>query len=170
MRYRFVLLGALLCVAGCGEGPKHLPKADYQHGKAIFEMLEQYEKTSSIPFLELASHQIEAMNPERLDPQHIDKGMLVALVDYEDSLIARNLATGRLTIANFDEMEQKPDGPSVAEIMARKNEASHALEELEPIIKLCRDDAAQYFDKDAASTNTCNGELKAYRAKHVTPQ
>ena len=80
MRYRFVLLGASLCVAGCGEGPKHLPKADYQHGKAIFEMLEQYEKTSSIPFLELASHQIEAMNPERLDPQHIDKGMLVALV------------------------------------------------------------------------------------------
>ena len=40
-------LGAIVFLVGCGEGPKHLSKADYQHGKATFEMPERYEKTSS---------------------------------------------------------------------------------------------------------------------------
>ena len=46
--------------------------------------------------------------------------------------------------------------------------AKMAYEEIQPVIKLCRDDAAQYFDATAASTNTCDSELKAYQAKYST--
>jgi hypothetical protein len=42
--------GTLVLVVGCGEGPKHIPKSDYQHGKAAFEMLQQYDRTLSDPF------------------------------------------------------------------------------------------------------------------------
>jgi hypothetical protein len=42
--------GALVLVVGCGEGPKHIPKSDYQHGKAAFELLERYDQTSTDSF------------------------------------------------------------------------------------------------------------------------
>jgi hypothetical protein len=43
---RAIAFVAIAFIVGCGEGPKHLPKSDYQHGKAAFELLEQYEQTS----------------------------------------------------------------------------------------------------------------------------
>ncbi len=142
---RMLALGAVLFVAGCGEGPKHIPKADYQHGKAAFEMLQQYEKTSSNSFSQAADQQIDAISS-----QHMDNGLFSALLGYNVAIGERLSARLRLTSAEE----------------SKQTKATKAIQEIEPIIKLCRDDAAQYFDAAAASTNTCNAALTAYRAKY----
>jgi hypothetical protein len=47
---RALASAAVVFMAGCGEGPKHIPKADHHHGKAAFELLQQYERTSAQSF------------------------------------------------------------------------------------------------------------------------
>jgi len=128
------LAGAVLFVAGSGEGPKHIPKADYQQGKAAFEMFERWDQTGSSSFALAGQKQIHALN---LDTA-IQSGLIGALMNYELALLERDL------------------------VVAKGNDP----EDLAPVIKLCRDDAAQYFDANAASTNTCKTALETYRAKH----
>ena len=127
---RLLTLGIIGFIVGCGEGPKHIAKADYQHGKAAFEMLERYDKTSSGSFGLAALQQNEQVK---------DLDLLTALANYSISIDERS---------------------------ERRLEGNDSLDEISPIVKLCRDDVAQYFDASAASTNTCDSNLKAYRAKH----
>lgn len=131
---RAIAFAAIAFVVGCGEGPKHLPKSDYQRGKAAFEMLEQWDRTGSSSFALAGMQQIHALN---LDTA-IQSGLIGSLTNYERALSLRDL------------------------VVAKRGDP----EELAPVIKLCRDDAAQYFDRDAASTNTCDSSLKAYEAKY----
>ena len=160
MRRALAFAAAVVFIAGCGEGPKHLPKSDYQHGKAAFELLEQYEQTSSFQFQIAAEKQFEP-----LVSGHLDNGLLRSLMDYEESITERLLANSQLTKARADAIMAK-HGVSMESLAEKQGELLHSLDQLEPIIKLCRDDAAQYFDASAASTNTCDSELKVYRAKH----
>ena len=71
---RFTMLGITLLVAGGGVGPKHLPKSDYQHGKAAFEMLENFDQATSGPdinleksgsFLLASAQQMDAVDAKR---------------------------------------------------------------------------------------------------------
>jgi hypothetical protein len=156
---RAVALGAIVFIAGCGEGPKHLPKADYQHGKAAFELLEQEENTSSAAFGKAASSEIFSINRSR------NSGLRQALLDYDAALLQRQLAKGQLTLLKIEELNH-PERFSQDERLALESKAESALGETAPLIKLCRDDVAQYFDASAASSNSCNSELKAYRATH----
>jgi hypothetical protein len=169
------VLLSLVLVIGCGEGPKHLPKSDYQHGKAAFEMLEQFEKASSgsLPrieesgsFLLAAAQQMDAMGT-----RSSSSGLRIALTNYEDSINASGDAKYELASAEIAVKLAQATGGSLSSLstLTEKQYAAHrAIYEIEPIIKLCRDDAAQYFDATAASTNTCNAALTEFRAKHKT--
>ena len=165
---RTVALSAIVFIVGCGEGPRHLPKADYQHGKAAFEMLQQYERTSSDSFEKSAQLQIEA-----IDPKNIDDGLMPALINYEISLsemytASLGIQTGQLArqrIVLNAELGKRDTNEDIRQQAEKAYAAKRAYEDIQPIVKLCRDDAAQYFDASAASTNSCDGELTAYRAK-----
>jgi hypothetical protein len=85
---RMIALGGMLFIVGCGEGPKHLPKGDYQHGKAAFELLEQYDQTSSPSFLVAAAKQLDAI-PSKTS----ESDLMEALVNYEISINARTEAS-----------------------------------------------------------------------------
>jgi hypothetical protein len=100
---RKAAVGSLILVIGCGEGPKHLPKSDYQHGKAAFEMLEQFEKASSgsLPrieesgsFLLAAAEQMDAMGT-----RNSSNGLRIALTNYEESINASATAKYDLVLA-----------------------------------------------------------------------
>jgi hypothetical protein len=155
---RAVALGAIVFIVGCGEGPKHLPKADYQHGKAAFELLEQEEKTSSQAFGKAAYNEIFSINSSRA-------GLRQALLNYDAALTERDLAKSHLMLLKIEELKH-PEAFSQDERVTREGKAESALDETASLIKLCHDDAAQYFDASAASSNSCDAELKAYRAKH----
>ena len=120
---RAVALSAIVFLAGCGEGPKHLPKADYDHGKAAFESLEQYNRTSADSFGMAATSQIRQIH---------NLSLIGALGNYSIALDLRS--------------EAALEGKDVREVL--------------PVVKICRDDAAQYFDASAASTGSCDAELK----------
>jgi hypothetical protein len=161
--------GMVVLVLGCGKGPKHIPKSDYQHGKAAFEMLQQYDQTLSDPFDKAAQPQIDA-----IDPKNINNGLMRVLVNYDISLNERAAASleiklGESTRRNIVLNAELGKRDTLAYIKQQADEASAAkksYEDIQPIVKLCRDDAAQYFDASAASTNSCETELKAYRATH----
>jgi len=166
---RAAALGVIVFIVGCGEGPKHLPKVDYQHGKAAFELLEQYDQTSSPSFLMAAAKQLDAL-PSKTP----ESDLMEALVNYEISINSRIGASMGIQMAQLSRekivLDAELGKPSTEDYIKQKAEEVYAakrqFEEIQPIIKLCRDDAAQYFDASAASTNTCDSELKAYRAKH----
>jgi hypothetical protein len=167
------LAGVSLFVSGCGEGPKHLSKADYQHGKAAFELLEEFDKASDEPFphvpkygpfLLSAGEQMDA-----IDAKGSKNGLLDALDGYLNAIDERASARFALHSATTEveiaETEKNSDA-SIRSLTEKKTEASLAAYEIEPIVKLCHDDAAQYFDAAAASTNSCDATLKAYRSKY----
>lgn len=166
---RMTALGTLILLVGCGEGPKHIPKSDYQHGKAAFEMLRQYEETSSDSFQKAAQPQIDA-----IDPKNIDNGLMQAIVNYEISLNERSAASIGIEIGEsmrrrivLNAELGKRDSPTyIKQQVDEAYAAKKSYEDIQPIVILCRDDAAQYFDASAASTNSCDAELKAYRATH----
>jgi hypothetical protein len=161
--------GALALMVGCGRGPKHLARSDYQHGKAAFEMLRQYEQTSSDRFDKAAQPQIDA-----IDPKNINNGLMRALVNYEISLNERVAAslqiklsesTRRNSVLNA-ELGKRDTLAYIKQQVDETSAAKESYEDIQPIVKRCRDDAAQYFYASAASTNSCDAELKAYRATH----
>lgn len=173
---RIVTFAVLAFLAGCGEGPKHLPRDDYQHGKAAFEMLEQFDKASDEPFphgpkygpfLLSAAEQMDHINAK-----NSTNGLRNALDGYEEAIDERISARITLTSATTEvEIAQakKNSDASIHALAEKKSQASLAVYEIEPIVKLCHDDAAQYFDASAASTNTCRNELTAFKTKYPTP-
>lgn len=167
-------------LAGCGEGPKHLPKADYQHGKAAFEMLERFEIASpsgveaSASFLLSAAEQMDA-----IPVNHNDAGMQAALLDYQDSIetaqsvrLSLHIAettveADKLDITNAKlEHKPAPNGVNVSALTENAFALRRALYEIAPIIRLCHDDAAQYFDVSAASTGNCKAQLSAFKMEY----
>jgi hypothetical protein len=175
MKHR-ATFAALVLLAGCGEGPKHLLKEDYQHGKAAFEMLEQFDKASDEPFphgpkygpfLLSAAEQMDHINAK-----NSKNGLLNALDGYEEAISERISARYALASATtkVEIAEAKPDNDaSLHALRQKRSEASLAVYEIEPIIKLCHDDAAQYFYPSAANTNTCHSELTAFKTKYPMP-
>jgi hypothetical protein len=173
MQARFTFLKRMAVVAsllvnGCGEGPKHLSREDYLHGKAAFELLENYEKTSNESFESSAENQIEGVSPK-------PSGLREALTSYDRSLILRHSVDLELESAELSKKraileaelsDTKISEESVKQIVSKQSEAEIATREIQPIIKICHDDAAQFFDATAASTNSCSAELSKFHSRH----
>lgn len=160
---------ALALLIGCGEGPKHLPKADYLHGKAAFEMLEQYEQASAGP-----PPNVERSGPFLLSAAEqegtIPKGDLMdALGNYQGAIEERVSVEDALALDRVEEetAELKPNNDAAVKALSEKMYAARrAAYDIQPILKLCHDDAAQYFDASATSTGDCKSQLAAFRAKY----
>jgi hypothetical protein len=158
MRAAFAILalGSVFFLCGCGEGPKHLPKGDYQHGKAAFQMLERYEIAfpsgveASSSYLLSAAEQMDA-----IPANHENAGMRDGLQNYQDAI---QMAVSVRLLADQAQLTQ---GATEKTFGLRR-----ANYELAPILRLCHDDAAQYFDASAASTGSCKAQLEVFHAKH----
>ena len=153
---------------------KASPKDDYKHGKAAFEMLEQYQRASaeqptsvehSASFLLAAAEQMDAIPKKNGALQN-------SLDDYADAIGARmsaQLSLTTVTIKVESAQLKRNNDASIRALSEQKYTAHRAVLDIEPIIKLCHDDAAQYFDASAASTNTCHSELVAFKTEYPMP-
>jgi len=157
---RIALLIIFACIAGCGKGPKHLSESDYGHGKTAFQLLEENSAASPMSATRTAAEgQIKEVT---------NYGLKMALMNYSIAISDRGIATMSVHIAlnNIQMAELAKSLDAKQKWTAIYQERRQALDELGPILKLCHDDAAQYFDEQAASTNTCASSLEAYDTKY----
>ena len=161
---RIAVLVTILWVAGCGEGPKHLSKSDYENGKAVFERLQQFEQMPK-----------DSLSSEGAVSALVDAG--AGCDDLKNASLRRDLRDYSIAIlwkAEASHSEKLADqSPAPDESYSTASErkgagfkASMQLWDLAPIIKRCHNDAAQYFDARALNTNTCHEKLVRFEKEH----
>jgi hypothetical protein len=161
---RIAMLAALLWIAGCGEGPRHLSKFDYEHGKDMFDILRMYEGMSkdSLSNQETLSSltEIEVRSAELKD-----ESLKRDLRDYAISVLYKAVACNRRKLAAQHIATGDAGSGDInwgnVEIMA-----SFEPTLIDPIIKRCHNDAAQYFDANALNTNTCHDKLVKFEQEY----
>lgn len=157
---KYIVMATLILIAGCGEGPKHLSKPDYQHGKEAFEMLEKYESSDTESYYSAANEQIHQLSSKALD-----NGLLQALEDYSVALIKRDMTKEMKRYVQL-ELEQISKNTDLSDLAKQSHDINNRSQDLLPIIKICHDDLAGYFDATAANTNSCHEQLAAFGSKY----
>lgn len=156
-----MLAFCVLLLLGCGKGPKHLSSSDYGHGKTAFEALERanmYDLSSNDG--QLAEDEIKEISNEGLRDaltkyisarQNTVLWTLTASLDQKKILLAKT----ELERNTLDSARHRAEGA--------KNEA-------EKILVLCHDDAAAFFDENAAATYTCATHLAKFEKDYPSEQ
>ena len=161
---RIAMVVALLWITGCGEGPKHLSRSDYEHGKNLFDTLRMYENMSkdtlsnqetlsSLTEIEVRSAELKDERLKRDLRNYYISVLYKAMACNRRKIAAQHIATG----------DADPGGNywNNVEIMA-----STESSDLGSIIKRCHNDAAQYFDANALNTNTCHDKLVKFEQEY----
>lgn len=174
MRYPIILAVAAfgsVCALwnGYESGQKILSEADYRNGKAALELLEAASHSDT--------HRRDLLvrdaqdNLTKLSSKAAESGLLQTLYDYQGAIYVRDNALLKERAARLKGEIAYNRATSLrlrtvaVDIEAR--EARLALREvtsIEPIVKLCHDDAAQYFDLSVPATNACHSMLQEHRA------
>jgi hypothetical protein len=161
---RIAVLVALLWIAGCGEGPKHLSQSDYEHGKNMFDTLRMYEGMSndSLSSQETISSLTEA---EVRSSELTDVRMQRDLRDYAISVLykavacnMRKSAAQHFAAGDVDSGETNWKNVDITALLELGN--------IDSIIKRCHNDAAQYFDANALNTSPCHDKLVKFEQEY----
>ena len=164
------VLGVLALLTGCGEGPRHLSKSDYQHGKAAFASLEGYEQAWDQPLARSQAYHFAAA--EQMGMIH-SKALRESLHVYETAISQKISARAALASAEAEiksAASGKKDVAFLGPLDEWHTDAIETARDIDPIVEACREDAAGYFDAHFAGAPMCEKTFSAYLLKYKVPE
>ncbi|HTS29979.1 MAG TPA: hypothetical protein VMH81_29105 [Bryobacteraceae bacterium] len=145
------------------QGPMHLSSRDYDTGRAAFDALEQKLVSIDNGDREATDRWERLYRSQLLRKVSTHSPAFDAIVNYDFAISLKSLTGSELRIA----MMGRDSGWSPSEAAAARQKSvklTRRFSEADAAVKLCRDEAAQYFLPGVRATDACSKALAPLRA------
>ena len=159
-----LLIVSLLFVFACGKGPKHLSESDYSAAKSAFDALDSLAAADyDSPTRDAWSREVDTQT-ERLS---LNLPLRIALSNYRSTLfrVERALMEQKMARLKADSAIRRGSKTDEDAALRAMYKARVEGAQMVVLVKVCRDDAAQWLTDDSQATNTCNERLSALKTK-----